>query len=587
MKHFLRYIFLLVPIWALIFALKPIPVSAQSDAGWEITNFHSDITLNPQTIVDVTETIDVDFRSLDKHGIYRNIPIKYSSKLGNSLNIRFKLKSITNSTGQKIPVSASNQGNVIQLKIGDPDHTISGKQTYIIKYHISRVITRPNEHAEFYWNVTGEDWPVIIKESSVTINAPDRAILNSICFTGRFGSQNKDCISIQDQNTLKSGSKIPLRPGEGFTLAVSLDQGKFQFPTPTQELIQTLQDNWPYIIPLFTLIAMLRLYWVYGRDKQYKNIFHESSEIETVPLFQSINPQTVYAPLNRILPGEAGTLVDETANLQDITATIIDLARRGHINIKELPKSSFFGKTDYEFTYKEKDESKLAPFEISILNLLFNTRRERTPVLISKLKDHLDTRTSLSEAKDKLYEYMVKQGYFYSSPNTTRTRWLIIGLVLAGVGVGLLSSLGIPWAVAAILSGIIIAIFSPFMAARTPKGRKLLREIVGLKEWIRIGAWREQIHEKHNFFEEVLPFTIAFGLTQKFINALNDAELKEFTQSTGWFHGSPHGFSNSFSSLNSSINSSVASISSASSGGSGFSGGGSGGGFGGGGGGSW
>jgi uncharacterized membrane protein len=321
-------------------------------------------------------------------------------------------------------------------------------------------------------------------------------------------------------------------------------------------------------------------------------MFHQEGEIQTVPLFEKINPQSVFGPLKHILPGEAGTIVDETAHLQDITATIIDLARRGHISIKELPKKSIFGKPDFEFTYNEIDESKLAPYEISVLNLLFDSRRERTPILISKLKDHTETQTAFKAAHDKLYDHVVKQGYFYSSPETVRLGWLMGGIFITVFSIAISVNAPfitnkLPWIVAGALSGIMVICFSPFMAARTPKGRKLLMEIVGLREWIKVGAWREQIHEKHNFFEEVLPFTIAFGLTQKFINALSDAEPKEFAQKTAWYHGSSTGFTNSFTSLNSSINSSVASISSASKGGSGFSGGGSGGGFGGGGGGSW
>ena len=126
------------------------------------------------------------------------------------------------------------------------------------------------------------------------------------------------------------------------------------------------------------------------------------------------------------------------------------------------------------------------------------------------------------------------------------------------------------------------------MPARTAKGRRALEEVLGLREWIRLGAWREQIHEKHNFFEEVLPYTIAFGLTGKFLEAFKDAKLK----APSWYQGSstfnPVYFQSSLTSFNNSLTSGIASTRPQSSSGSSFGGGGSsGGGFGGGGGGSW
>ena len=44
-----------------------------------------------------------------------------------------------------------------------------------------------------------------------------------------------------------------------------------------------------------------------------------------------------------MLPGQVGTLVDEHANLIDVTATIVDLAVRGWLTITDLDK-------DYELT---------------------------------------------------------------------------------------------------------------------------------------------------------------------------------------------------------------------------------------------
>ena len=47
--------------------------SAAADEGWSITSFVADYTVNTDGSVAVVEDIQVDFGSLDKHGIYRDL----------------------------------------------------------------------------------------------------------------------------------------------------------------------------------------------------------------------------------------------------------------------------------------------------------------------------------------------------------------------------------------------------------------------------------------------------------------------------------------------------------------------------------
>ena len=43
-----------------------------------------------------------------------------------------------------------------------------------------------------------------------------------------------------------------------------------------------------------------------------------------------------FPPPEGLRPGQLGTLLDERANVVDVTATIVDLAVRGHLRIEEL-----------------------------------------------------------------------------------------------------------------------------------------------------------------------------------------------------------------------------------------------------------
>lgn len=579
-------------------------VQATSEGEWVIERFDSDITIHKDTSVTVIETIAVDFNKLLKHGIFRSIPVRYRTAHGNMLDVRLNVEAVTDENGAAWPMSRSSEGNSLKLKIGDPNKTISGKQTYMIRYSLTSVVTQPNEQAELYWNVTGNDWPVSIQKAHATVSAVNNSLTDSICFTGFYGAQLSGCSTRHDSSVATFETTTPLSSREGFTIAVELDPIALVFPTLRERALLFVQDNWLYSVPLITLGVMFALYWAQGRDKQFKNLFHENADVERVGLFDRMTPMNVYGPPENLSPGEVGVLVDEKVHTQDITAILVDLARRGFFSIKELQSTGLFKKSEFELTYQEKDESTLEPFERAALDMLFSAKRLRRTITLSKLGTHEDAFEALNRVRDKLYQHMVLEGFFYVNPDDVRKFWWILAGVFAFIGIVFMAfgeffgSIG-GWVTAWLGSAVIIACFAPFMPARTPQGRKRLHEVVGLREWIRIGVWRERIHEKHNLFEEVLPYTIAFGLTDKFIRAFNDAEIRDLTKGMVWYQGygsfAVGSFSSSFHSFSHSINYSV-SVSlpkSASRGGSAFggesSGGGgfSGGGFGGGGGGSW
>lgn len=576
-------------LFSLFFLLLPPKALAQSDTGWVIKNFESEITVNQDTTVNVKETISVDFGILSKHGIFRTIPVRYKDELNNNLNIRFELLSVNDSLGKDLQVEETQQGSNLQLKIGDPDVLVSGKNTYIISYSVRRVITTPQEQAELYWNATGDDWPVPILATKVTVNVPDSSLLNTICFTGVAGSTAKNCAikKTGSEATITTGE---LFPSEGLTFAATIDKEGLIFPSSTQKLFWFLADNWIYLTPIFVFFFMLNLYFKKGRDRQFKNIISESGE-EIVPLFSKLNPVMAFAPPKDLSPGEVGTLVDEHVHQRDITAIVIDLARRGFYKIKEEQKGKIFKKSEFIFTLTSKDERGLKPFEKSVLDMLFSEDRTITANL-NKL--HKNAYKHLAEIKTGLYENLTENGYFAGNPQKVLALYLVLGIAIIFAGmfiapwVALFTSLGGAY-FAFIASGLIIIAFSFFMPARTAKGRKALEQIVGLKEYLRVGAWRQKIYEKHNFFEEALAFTIVFGMTDKFIKAFKDADIKNLD----WYHSSGTinaiAFNSSLNSIGSSVVASAAATAprSASSGGSGFSGGGGGGGFGGGGGGSW
>jgi len=582
----MKRILLIISLFILFLFVKP--VYAQSDADWTIKNFDSQIIINQDTTVSVTETIDVDFGLLQKHGIYRNIPVDYSTNLGNKLNIRFKLISVTDEHGNYLSSKESKSGDNVNIRIGDPDISVSGENTYVIKYQIHRVLTKPDDNLEFYWNVTGTGWQVPIERASATVIVPG-TILESTCFTGMYGSKLKECTAntVQNQTLVEA---VGLEPNSGLTLAIRLNEQDYILPGLTQEMIWFFTDNWIYLLPLVVFLAMLILYLNKGRDKVYKNVFYEQYGVDNAPFFEGLNKISVYEPPKDLSPGEVGLLVDEKVHNRDITAIAIDLARRGYFTIKEISKDNIFKSVDFELTATGKSETELKDFEVSVLDMLFDSMREKGEIVkLSKLNK--SAYIFRGKAVQNLNKHLTKSGFFTADPSKVRTMYLGLASLLGIVGFYLaidFENVGLFICMA--LSAIIIGVFGYFMPARTAKGRKALEYVVGLKEYVRVGAYRQQKFENWGYFEKILPYTIAFGLTHKFINAFKDAKIPN----PDWYNSQGTinvvNFSNAIDSFDSGVTTGVSATrpKSASSGGSGFGGGGSsGGGFGGGGGGSW
>jgi len=557
------------------------------ETGWTIDQFHSEVTVNKDASITVTETITVDFNDLQKHGIYRTIPIKYKDLYGNSLSLRFTLNQVTDATGVPYQYKTSYPGSNIQIKIGDPDWVLSGQNTYQIAYTIYRAITFFDDNDEIYWNVTGNNWSIPITQTSANINLPGN-IIDTICFTGLSGSSNQNCTIKKVGQTAQFSTTDFLNPSEGLTVVASFPKNLISYPTNYKKVTWFLQDNWGYVIPFFTLAILIYLYSINGRDNYYIHLFNDSKGQRPKSLFAPrIIPQ-VYYPPKHLTPSEAGTLIDERVDIADIAATLISLAVKGHLTIKPLKNNKDF---QLKKTPAKKIKKPLKIFEQTMFDKLFEKSDS------TKLSDHKYKFTqTLTKVKDQLYQVMKQEGYFTKRPDRVRQFYLSLGIIIIIISIpkiiiGVNSASGIAPGIGVLISGLLVIIFHRAMPQRTGKGSRQLLQVLGLRRTIKLGDYRQQLFEKYNYFEEILPFAIAFGLAHQWAKTVSKLNIKK----PDWYQSSrvftPITFTNSMTKVAKATSTTLPATysSSAARGSSGFSssGGFSGGGFGGGGGGSW
>lgn len=582
----------------LLFFLLPRPVKALTPPpqDYVIENFQSTIEVNKDTSLTVTETIWARF-NVPKHGIFRVIPVVYSAK-GKTIRANLKIISIADENGQPYQYQTSTLNQSLNLKIGDPNQTFTGSKTYVIKYNISKVLLRYNDHEEVYWNVVGREWDTTIQKAVAIVYSPLAKIVKAECFAGTAGATTRNCEAYHDIRTATITANTPLSWGQDFTVVIALDKkNQLRFPNFLQRIIIFLTDNWGYPAALLPLGIIFLAWYKKGRDLKYlsDNIYikNETNRTKTVSLFEREHLPLVYSPIQGLTPAQVGTIIDEKVDTKDIVAEIVELARLGFLEIKRTTKKKLLGQeAEYTFIKKPKDPNCLREYQKYLLEKVFED--DKTEVTLTGLKgkfyQHLDA------FKDKLYEDLDKEKIFDGKPPKVKIKWGCLSTVLlvAGflaVGYFAATSLNSGPTILFFLSIIPIIILIKNMPRRTAWGHSLYRQIIGLKFYIGEGKWREEIAEKNLFFEEILPLAICLGIVGKLAKDMEVLGVEPPSYLNGFT--AAH-FASDFNHFNSRTASDLVSSpggkwsgGSSWSGGSGFSGGGSGGGFGGGGGGSW
>jgi hypothetical protein len=578
------------------------PAGAQS-AGEVIHEYVVGIQILEDGDLRITERIDYDLGSQLRHGIFRTIPTRFPYDDANDRVI--PIEDVTVQSDAPDDVEISQEGSSTVIRIGDPDVEISGRHTYTLVYRVEGALNAFADHDELYWNAIGDEWQASIERAQVAVRAPG-AIQRVACFQGYEGSTEPCALAGSEGRKARFSPGRPLLPYEGMTVVVAIPKGTV--PEPEKILEERWSAGRAFSVNAATLAASLGVLAIFGaalfrmwsregRDRRFLGSAIDqvmgttTGEDEAVPLGEGdLEAPVDFAPPAGVRPGQIGTLIDERANVIDVTATIVDLAGRGFLLIREIPDRGLFSKPDWNLVRLEKGETELLAYEKQLLDGLF---RDGNEVKVSELKTAFAER--LHGVEQSLYLDAMREKWFRARPDHVRTRWAGRGTLLAVAG-GALTFVLARWThwglvgIPVIIAGVALALMAGRMPARTAKGTAMLRRIRGFRRVIataerHMSRWAEE----ENVFTRYLPYAIVFGLTKKWAEAFEDLGLEPDTSS--WYVG-PHAFTavalaDSIDGFAETTGGTLASTP-ASSGSSGFGGGGfSGGGGGGGGGGSW
>jgi uncharacterized membrane protein YgcG len=521
-KH--RTLCLLAVLFLASFSLAS-PTSAKDR---HLKKFFSEIVVLPNGSVDVTENITFQFVGGPWHGINRYIPIEYSGLRGLNYTLFLDVTEITDDTGAKLRFETGRERHYLNLKIYIPNADDTTR-TISIHYTVSDALKFFDDHDEFYWNVTGDEWSIPIEFAGAHIVLPDGASnLRAKAFTGAYRSSAHDAV-VEISGTgvdVQTRDSLPIH--EGLTVAVAFDKGAVREPSALSLLFRLLRSNWPLFIPIVAFFAMFWWWWTRGRDPRLRPIAAQ------------------YQPPDNLSPGEVGTLIDNSVNMRDITASIVDLAVRGYLVIEEKQKDQLLGLShskDYVFHLKKSraEWNSLKPHEQELLDGIFSGGNAGDAVPLDAL--HNTFYANIPGIRNQIFASLVGDGYYAQRPDSVRSGYILFGIVigflLVAGGIWIANQSGmqpLPFVVAGLLTGAIICGFGWFMPARTQAGARALEGALGFEDFLaHVESDRfNRTIKTPEMFEKFLPFAMALGVEKNWSKAFQGI----YTQPPQWYQGS-------------------------------------------------
>ncbi len=571
-----------------------------------VQDFTVDIFIHEQGYFDVVEKYDLTFEA-HKHGIYRTIRTSYDLLTEEGFEEKRKIRitrvEVPGYKYEKPFDFEQKLTNEFTIKIGDEDITLIGPQQYEIHYRVHNALLFEESAIRFYWNIKPDGWQADFHHIGFQVHLPENmALSENDCFvySGYSGNTSlSEEFRWQLSGNLLSGSSTDLfisRPGQSVTLLINMPAGSIHQEKP----FWPFWDQYGWVLLATSLFMGFYVVWKkYGKDER-------------------VVPTTSYYPPAGIDPAMAGFLINDKDDAADIIALLPYWGSRGLLEIEELPKSGWFGKKDTKLRCMEALPDTARLYEREIFSGLFGHTPVKAKKPSSSQQEHSITlegggkmvhkgkrsagpgEVLVSSLKDSFYTTMNKarsqlkdSAQQYYEARSRKVKWISLAvLILATILLTLLGLFfwGLLAAVGLFLSCIILLFLNTYMIKRNPKGNRLLSELKGFREFIKIaeeGKLRMLLAEDPGYFESTMGYALAFGLFEKWAKKFAALHIPP----PDWYQGSSPGrynmgtFAKSFPGAMSGVQSTMVSSPSQSGGSSG--GGSSGGGFGGGGGGSW
>jgi len=478
--------------------------------GWarsyRISNYNSVIHVYDDGSARIQERITLVF-SGEYHGIYRTIPVDYPGPGGSNYTLFIKLGQMTDEDGNKLKYDTATSGGFLKLKIYVPGATNSTRMVNI-EYVVANATRFFPEHDEFYWNITGNDWPVPIGEATATIFFPPNTggELQAQAFEGVYGSSSRARASVEGPSaSIEATGPLPMRGG--LTADIYIPKGLLHEPSAMARFFRFVRSNPVLTLPLWAFAVMFTLWWFKGRDPD-----------------PGISVAPMYEPPEKMGPAEAGTLIDDSVDPRDITSVLVDMAVRGYVKIVETQHKGFLTTSkDYELHLLKNREqwTDLTDYERAMLDQVFAGGQT---TMLSSMRNHFYT--AIPIIKNEILGALKRKGMYTLDPESAMGYWgagaFVVALpyvLLQWSHISDFLNAGLIAVGSGVVAVLIIFLIGRQLTARSLKGARTRVQIMGFQEFMnRVDADRLK-RMPPDTFEKFLPYAMALGVEHRWAKA--------------------------------------------------------------------
>lgn len=406
------------------------------------------------------------------------------------IDIRWTFASVSDAT--RTFVVAYDVASALRLY---PDGTPPNQQVWFTPIGSALTNETPVDSATFTVHLPAAVDPasIVIAENHQEVSDPSTLTTDNQTFSfthGRFGSGDDWEIRLQS-NIVATDATVPAwQPGD------DQQRASQQAQSDRDTRIAGFAALGAAALLVFGSLGIGLLWYTRGRDPG-------------TGLVASFIPD----PPDETPPAIVGVLLDEKANDHDIVSTFTDLGNRGILAVHDQG-----GAVTFEL---KGDTTSLSPFEKELVRIVFaagqkNVSMSAASIAIRGNADHL---------KELLYKEVVDRGFFFVSPETTRSNWrrnatVVTSLsILAGIAGSTLYS---PWLIlpAGIITflSIVLRLMARALPKRTEKGAETAAKWRAFERYLDNLEKYDTIETAQENFNRYLPYAIAFGLEKSWVS---------------------------------------------------------------------
>lgn len=561
--------------------------SAAPSAASTIREFRVEADVRADTSLVITERIRYDYGSEYLHGFYRDIPLYDTMPDGSRRVYNVRIDSVT-MDGSPVPWTTSDNDPFVNLRIGDPDVTITGPHDYVVTYRVGnalRVVTAEDliseqttdplapdtisaGDVELYWDLIGnENLDVIELGVGVVLGPTEPGAV--ACYAGAYGT-TENCTVASHPGGVALGPVV-LVPGEALTASVVWPAAAFS-QTPREDLQPPpLNPLWGVVGAAIPALLFIVVPVVTAMTRRREDA---GAPIPGAPPQYTAPDDLAPAELAAAWKGDSAA-----ADSRVMLATLLDLAGRRWIDLRTEGKN-------LTIDWVGRGDQPMRPWEERLVTRILSGKASATikgydSTLVAQWKTDFRALVDQQEAAGRRNE----------TGDAPDRRWNWIGLVaivlLVGgiVGLFVLSEV---IALACLTLG--VGALIGFIAARiiTPRNQTqtsalFLAKVAGLEKVLGTdpAASRREFAQRRGLtpiaiFATMLPFAVVFDLEDAWLGAFPELTPEQLG-SYGYHVGAMVAMNGLMSAGSTSIRTATTAPGSGS-GGGGFSGGGGGGG---------